>query len=187
MTMEPSSDSVIWQMELNEAIGGVAIAAQIDEVPSAFAKHELSSTALAAERHFIDQQIQRARDAIRNLSVYPIAGGNRCPRGDNRCRRRPALELPDPHARRGALRNENPRAKAPLAREIELNAIAVDVGKLIVISVDSGRVDERVLTLMDVDRDMEHASLPPERDIGRWLAGVGPSLLGTAIVRLTEM
>jgi len=45
-------------MELNEAIGGVAIAAQIDEVPSAFAQHELSSTPLPARRHFIDEQIK---------------------------------------------------------------------------------------------------------------------------------
>jgi hypothetical protein len=63
-----------------------------------------------------------------------------------------------------------------------LHAVAVDIGKLIVVSVDSGRVGKRELTLMNVDRDTEYAAGPPKRDIRSRLAGVGPPLLGAAIV-----
>ena len=60
----------------------------------------------------------------------------------------------------------HPRAEAFVTRQIELNAVAVDVRKLVVVRVHGGRRRERVMTLMNVDRDVQNAIRPPERDVG---------------------
>jgi hypothetical protein len=66
---------------LNQTIRAVTITAQVHELSPALAQHELSASSLAPKRHFVDEEIERRRNAVADLDLDAVARGQRRPCG----------------------------------------------------------------------------------------------------------
>src|SRR5262249_38805245 len=125
-TTDSSSDSATDHLERNEPVVVLPIAAKVDELAAGAAQHELAASPRATARHLVHDQVDSRRngqdvdrDSISRADAFPPRVG----RGADR-----VSDRPNPHAIAAKLRDQHPRRDPTIASEIQLNAVAIDVG-----------------------------------------------------------
>src|SRR6476619_330873 len=195
------TESAIGNTKIEKVVGSQAVAAEVDEFASASAHHELTAPALAIGRHLVDHdaKLEGIRDVGSERGEIDGDSNGVTVRGALP-RRIEGRGIATNRARADAntisieLRNQQP-IELPRGRALEatrnyhmqLNSVAVRVGKLVIERV---RVDPRRevhVPLFDVDDHEKLVPIGPQRDRRARCSGVGPRILGTAVVRLGQV
>src|SRR5690348_8069648 len=154
-TTTASRSELLIDVQWDQAVLVVAIAAEINELTATAAEHELSAPTFSTAGHFIHDDIQCVRDRTGKCDVEIVAARCRRPTRVDRSRRAPAVQLTNANGRRVALRNEYPSAQRLAGTKIELYAIPVDVRRFVVVAIDSVGRNKGPIAPLHANIDLE--------------------------------
>src|ERR1043166_8225558 len=159
-TTDARSDSDIGEAERDQARLLVTISAKIDELSPPTAEHELSSATLAPVWLLVDDDVERnerafgiARHVERNVDVHSVPTGPALPTRRQRHRARPTFDRAAAHAVRPCVGHEQNAGPPAGGRKVELHAVAIDVGHLVVVRIHGVRGRKGAVGARNVDRE----------------------------------